>query len=304
MVDQKEYETDDRLERATGAIRDTLVPDGPLPHIIRSTIEAIEVSASLSRPAPPRERRLFEFRVVRYAGIAAVLMVLVFSGVWFFSVDRSAAALYAAAQENVKLANVVSYSHRGKVNGNPLASYTEYISGDRMLIRYESPYKGSTDFVDFKQRKGLILNPERKLAFEYSMDEKTATETKDRMSQLLELLKSKDARKIGTERINGREVVAYQVTVSKMAEGLWAYPGATNIVRVDPETKLPVKVEIKWPNGDYVLCDSITWNEKVSPDLFEFHVPQGYHIKTSEERLKEEEKRVRKENAAANSKKP
>ena len=108
------------------------------------------------------------------------------------------------------------------------------------------------------------------------------------MSQLLKLLVSKNSRQVGTETVKGREVVAYQVTVQETADGLWAYPGAINTILVDPKTKLPVRVEIKWPNGDFIFYDDITWNERFTPDLFQFHVPKGYNVKTAEERLKEE----------------
>ena len=236
------------------------------------------------RRRKPYGRRPFMFRIACYSGIAATIMLLAVAAAWFLILDRSAGALFAAVQENVEKAKSVSYSNRGKVDNKPLKVCREYISGDHMRTQYEG---GSSNVVDLGQKKGLILEPKRKLAFEYTVDEKNAAETRNRMSQLLALLKSEYVQQVGAESLMGRDVVAYQVKVREIAKGLWAYPGAINTVLVDTKTKLPVRVEIKWPNGDFILYDDITWNEEVASDLFQFHVPQGYHVETAEDRLKE-----------------
>jgi outer membrane lipoprotein-sorting protein len=285
MMKDEDHETQDFLERATELLRDVPVPDSPPLLIVVSTIEALHALAIPPDNVQLSERRQFMFRVARFTGFAAAVVLLAVAAVWFSLIDRSAGTLFAEAVENVKEAKSVSYSHRGKVGNKPLASFREYISGDHIRFQYEGL---GSNVVDLGQKKGLILEPKRTLAFEYTIDEKTATELRNGMSQLLKLLVSKDSRQVGTETVKGREVVAYQVTVQETADGLWAYPGAINTILVDPKTKLPVRVEIKWPNGDFILYDDITWNERFTPDLFQFHVPKGYNVKTAEERLKEE----------------
>jgi hypothetical protein len=287
MMKDEEHETQDFLERATGLLRDAPIPDSPPPYIVVSTIEALHALAIPPDTVLLSERRQLMFRVARFSGFAAVVVLLAVAAAWLFLIDRSAGTLFAVVLENVKEAKTVSYSVRVKFSNNPVKACTEYISGDHICTQYEG---GASNVVDLGQKKGLILEPKRTLAFEYPIDEKTAAEVRNRMSQLLKLLESKDARQVGTETVKGREVVAYQIKVQETAEGLWAYPGAINTVLVDPKTKLPVRVETKWPNGDFILYDNITWNEQFTPDLFQFQVPKGYNVKTAEERLKEENK--------------
>jgi outer membrane lipoprotein-sorting protein len=295
MINQDEDWTHVFLERTTGALRDTPVRDGPPPPVVVSTIEALCLLDAPLETVCLGERRRLAFRIARYSGAVAAVMLLAIAAAWFFSIDRSAGMVFAQVLENAKKAESWSYLAGGKINDKPLATFRQYVAGDRLRIQYES---GGSNVVDLRQKKGLILDPKRKAALEYPIDEKTAADLKNRMSQLFKLLEGKDARRVGTERVNGHKVVTYQVNVQETAAGLWAYPGAINTVLVDLETKLPVRVEIKWPCGDFILYDEFTWNEQFSPDLFQLRVPQGYTVKTVAERLKEEQERRKEEKEA------
>jgi outer membrane lipoprotein-sorting protein len=299
MRQRNEQQPVDVLERATAALRDLPLPDGPSPQLAASTVEALQ-SASI----PPdvirlKERRRKMFRLMRYSGAAAAAVLLAIVGGWLLLLDRMAAPAFADVVEKIKNAKSVTFVTKiptivqGKKRG--VLQQQFYIQGD--VYRMELP-SAQEDIpvppdapsiliaiiVDAKQKKALELDFIRKTARYIQADEKKWQQmARDFVNPIEKLrrLKNEDAERIGEEDLNGRKTQIYRLKKRDLFMGL-RLKDETAKLWVDSKTGLPVRIAVGDPTDKdkpFIVFEQFTWNEALEPELFKLEVPKGFTVK-------------------------
>ena len=91
MIDQNQQPTPDILDRATEALRTAPISGSPPPRLVAETIAALQPLAVPSNTPQLQQRRQRMFRVARYSGVAAAILLLAFGAAMFWPWDRGGA---------------------------------------------------------------------------------------------------------------------------------------------------------------------------------------------------------------------
>lgn len=274
MSDRNDRPEADLLDRATAALRDARIPDGPPLTLVASTTEA------LRRLDPPpdlvrfRERRKRMFRNLRYGGAAAAALLAVLLGsLWL--IDRGAAFTFAQVVENVKKAKSVRFVVKQQLGGQPEVDANMFIQGD--VLRYEVP--GQLALVlDTNRRKALQLDLQRKVATRMDLEGRVPQEDlKDPIERLRNLKEDvKDnVVPLADEEADGHNCHVYEVKGVRPATALLA--GGPFKLWVDARTGLPVRIHAE-DEKTSVTFEQFRWNEPLEEELFSLEVPKGYRL--------------------------
>lgn len=92
---------------------------------------------------------------------------------------------------------------------------------------------------------------------------------------IIEMVKKFDeasTERLGTKEVNGRTLYGFHHRPNEFNDfTVW----------VDPETKLPVEIELKHLNrGQTIFLDEFEFDFELAPDAFSTEVPAGYEVKT------------------------
>jgi hypothetical protein len=310
MTDRNEQHPVDELDRATEALRNAPIPDGPSPNLVASTVEALQ-SASIAPPSvsPPSvggryrgglsQRRRKMFRLVRYSTAAAAVMLLAVLAGWLFLIDHPLA--FADVVEQVKKAKSVTFVTKmpsilqGREKG--ILQQKFYIQGDASRMEIPSAQEGVqvppdappvllAFIADAKQKKALQLDFVRKTAQIMKVDEKRWQEMAKGLAnpvEQLRQLKDQEAERIGEEVLDGRKTQVYRLKKTDIFMGVRVTEPEVAKVWVDPKTSLPVRIAVERPaDGGKVETvfsfEQFTWNESLDPDLFKLEVPKGFTV--------------------------
>ncbi len=135
MSESNNQPVNDVLERALAALRATQGSEGPPARVIASTIEALHHLDQTPDIVRLPERRKRMFTVLRYSGVAAVLMIAV--ALW--SLDRNAGLTFAQVIENVQKAQSVRFELHQKLGSQPALETRMALQGDLAQVRDTEP---------------------------------------------------------------------------------------------------------------------------------------------------------------------
>jgi outer membrane lipoprotein-sorting protein len=272
MTDRQIHPEGDLLERATAALRDTGGPAGPPPGVAASTLQALRALDTPPDTIRLLERRKLMFRIARYSGAAAALVAaVVAASLWL--IDRTAQFTFAQVVDNVRRAKSVQFTLVQKVGNGPELKGEMFIQGDR--FRYDIP-DWVTWIVNGKERKGLELSPERKVArnldFQGQQQAEAFKDPIDRLHNLKEDIKD-SVERLPDEQWDGRDCHVYQVK-GRIKNAPALLPDQFRLW-VDAATGLPAKIVAR-DEHMYLRYDHFRWDQPLRDDLFSLQVPQGY----------------------------
>jgi outer membrane lipoprotein-sorting protein len=154
------HDPDDLLARATAALRDTPVPDGPSEATVERTLAALRAAADRPQVEPGARKRLM-FTLSKVA--AAVLLAV--AGAYYVAVPHPATAnTFAEMAAKLHAAHTMTYRQAMQTPGlkEPVRT-TVYIKVPDHF-RSETDGGGPIVIVDSAQRKTLMLDPKSKTA--------------------------------------------------------------------------------------------------------------------------------------------
>ncbi|WP_020473938.1 hypothetical protein [Zavarzinella formosa] len=298
MTDRNERTPEESLARAVIALRDLSIPDGPPAQLTASTVEALQ--SAMTRPGihRPTERKQKMFRLFRYSGTAAAVVLIATLAGWLFVTDHSTAFAFGDVVENVKKAETVTFVIKStpKVRFPKVMRQKIYIQGDSYRQEIPSGQEGDetpagtppllmTVVSDVKKKEALIIDYTAKTAAKYDGDEeewKRMSETMtDPVKQLREL-KDQDAERLGEEKLDGRKTVVYRLKNADFFANWIDLKYETAKLWVDSKTALPVRFAVGDPaNKDkpFIVFEQFSWNEALPPTLFRLEVPKGFTLK-------------------------
>lgn len=284
MNDPSEKPADDLVGQAFDALSDSPIPEGPPANLVVSTVEALLASEDAPDNTRLLKRRKLMFRIARYSGFAAAASILLVLGVWFLAISGGAGVAFADVVQKVKEAKSVTLTCRQKIGRQPEMEFKWSLQGN--AIRMEMPGQ-LTMIADTEQKKGLQLDPIRKIAYQIPAPKDAVTSNFTNPIEQFRKIRPKDARRLGEEQVNEQKTIVYQVEkfefMDLIAEGemkIW----------VDPATELPVKIRIGLnsrrgskaedrPFDTVMTFERFEWNKRLDPGLFSLKIPDGYKVK-------------------------
>lgn len=266
-------DTDELLDRIAIALREAPVPK-PL-----SPLSGPGTSQLRRRMAPADGDRAFASRRMRKqwltSGAAiALLTALVVTSPMLIPGTHPGAA-FAEVQQAVTAIRSVRYRildfHGDK---DPYVTTSIFVSG--LGSRADGP-GGSEQITNMKAQRMLWLDHRARKATIYQLYLTDGGQPGDAFHEKIRTLAA-NARPVGTTQLDGKKVL--QFTFASQGE---------YVVLVDPETKLPLRMEIKTQggrDGDTSFREVITdfiFDAPIDESAFEQKVPPGYAVERCEE---------------------
>lgn len=277
MSEHNERPDGDLLDRAARILRDAPTPAGPDPRLAAATVQLLQASTPSPTPLPLRSRR----PLLRLCAAASILIAVAAGLFWL--IDRNASFSFAQVVDSVKKAQSVSFVVKQKIGPSPKMygfdphrEFETKVFIQEDVIRYEI-----ADFlimvVDTSQRKGIRLEPPRKLASKIDLEGRIPREELvDPIQQLRDLKEDvKDmVEALGEEEIDDRKCRVYQVKNARRAILL---PGSHFTLWVDAKSGLPVRI-LAEDKQSSLLYEQFRWNEPLGKELFTLAIPKGYRL--------------------------
>jgi len=298
MNDENHQGDIDLLDRATAALRNTAASESAPPHVIAATMEALNSRFGQTEINSPEilrrenERRQRMFRIARYSGLAAAILLMIVGAGVALLIDRGASSAFGQVIENIKKATSVSVTSKQKINDQPTIEMKFYLQGD--FMRMEMPGKQEAGdakipllmaiVIDGKTKEIVQVEYASKTARKFKMDERSAKLFNNPVEELTKL-NGKDAELVGDEDLDGRKTRLYRLKDLHGAFGIVNHFDDGKL-SVDRETGLPVKLTIQTvnsPDGKMKFTTSITiddfkWNEHFKADMFNLTIPEGFKV--------------------------
>ena len=265
--------SDDLLDRAFESLRTAPVSDGPPPHVVASTVEAIHSSKTEPEKTRLAERRRIMFRIARFSGATAAALLLCFVVVWTLVIDRGANVAFADVIDTLKNVKSATCVNRQTIGRQSEMTFKMYLLPDRIRMENRDV---TIVVVDYQQQKALQLVPPLKTAqtieLRGAVDPSALTNPLEQLQQL----KPDDAVSQGEEMAGDRRLLIYKVEKAQLFDvkgpmTLW----------IDPKTELPVKIHIEHTDAKTtrsLTFEDFKWNEPFDKTLFSLQVPDGYTV--------------------------
>jgi len=289
----------DSAEDLFKPLREAAVPDGPSRQLVEETCERLRSLEAAPRRDPQlKTRRTIMFQIVRYSGVTAALALLAV-GVWSLVMDRSAGLAFAEVQEQVKKVRSVRYietrTDPQPDGGAPVITERRHFVLGRYLQRTETLDRdGQPDYIsisDAEHGTNVVIQPNAKrfvilsTQVETDFDGTNQTETEITPSPEADIYKvvsevPGEAKPLPEKTIDNRRVLGFFFE---------EHGGGYTWKRtywVDPETKLPVRIEISARSDDKRLGPSdwvqagFVFDEKLDTSLFSTTPPAEYQVET------------------------
>ncbi|SIO56293.1 Outer membrane lipoprotein-sorting protein [Singulisphaera sp. GP187] len=238
------------------------------PEVTPTDIEALFAKSKTSRTRPQRvfsRRLVMTIRItvgtIIAAGVAALISLLVPS-------QTTAALNLADVQREVKATRTVTFTSNFVVNGESKHVTKHLIlPPDRLRFETENGYT----VIDFKTRKGMSVNTKDKTV-EFS-DTGQNPSQKNLYSLFRDLTKTL-AEPLPAREIDGKHALGFVAALHGHEVSIW----------VDPETRLPIRVEQTHKEGGFTMetvTKDIVFDRPLDDSLFRLTAPAGYRAPLS-----------------------
>ena len=280
MVDHSNPNHDDLLERATRALSQAPVPEGPPEELVADALgalEELEETAGGPRIVNLKER-VFAMKPRLKIAVAAAVLVACCILIGLLA-PRGGAAL-ALDRVADALANIQSGTCRMKTTAEGQPDRTGkalYLAPSRERLEWST---GGVMILnsDPENRKSLFFEPEKKFAVVTDLENVPAgegpTNSFDKLRQQVRDAQSRtsSAERLGKRQIDGQEVIGFRITTGAFRTDIWA----------DPQTALPVRTETETrmrgqPTLHIVMSD-FRFNVELDESLFSLDPPEGYTV--------------------------
>ena len=263
---------DNLLDRATPALRDTVLPDGPPSHVIARTLASLETG-----PSNTNLRRAIPMKtLLRIA--ASLLVVCALAYLVLQSLGTSSLALGDVIDA---LRNTHSARYKQTMTISMPGQPPDTVDMNILMVedgwmRSEGP-GGIVAIADFRQRKTLSLDPQRKSATIMEMSNlSTEKGPVNPIKQLqgMDVEATKNAKSLGRKEIEGHQTEGFE----------FAYDLGTTTVWVDVKTRLPVQIHMISKSGGVIpgaetISHDFVWNPPVDQSLLSLTPPAGYQLR-------------------------
>jgi len=268
------------LADAVQALRKAPVPDGPGSQRNAELLSSIEQAAKQTLITTLKERIRTMKRITRMTVAATLLVGLLFLFSWMFPGNGSPALAFADVAE--ALAEVRTATCKIHDRGTKGREESKWLMAPgRTRMEFDN---GQVEIEDHRKKKAIRLNPDKKLANVWDIDQWIVIID---FENPLEVLRGfvrdikegpkGDVEELGTKQIDGRTAVGFRLKVKgknqDTEETVWA----------DPKTGLPIRFEqiitSPGPSVDHSVFKDFRFNVKLDDSLFDVEPPEGYTVR-------------------------
>jgi len=262
---------DDVLERATGALRDMVIPDGPGNDLIEATLAQLPVDDRYRAPLTSSWRINPVRSLARLAVAAMILIAVALAAMWYSTPSLTWASVLGQInrERSVRFKTAMTIPGPG---GKPqdIVLDTTVVEPERMRSVIAPGWV--VTIWDFHQGRTLVLVPSMRQAI--LMEMQNLPVGKKPINILAELKETSS--QAGTP-LPGQEIGGIWAKGFKIAR-----PNSDMTVWVDPQTQLPVRVEIEvhsnvLPASRMTITDFV-WDPPVDESQFSLTPPSDYTV--------------------------
>jgi len=262
------------LDDAVRAATMESVPDDAIERVKRRAKDLAQpqMTSLRSNPDSSSRGRKYATSVLWGVGVAAALLVMVTSmNLWQGGTGGQA---FAQVVAKIREATSVQFQMSTRMAGQHSDDAKYYLSGNRIRIEQ---FEGRMILLgDLENQKALLLDTQRKLAQEREIDDKLVEKFANPIEQLRKAA-SVNAKPAGEEILNGKNTEIYHLDKFEFL-GMLSGRNETRIW-VDPESRLPLKIEIRDLNPKHkleILIEGFVWNQPLEEELFSAAIPEGF----------------------------
>lgn len=274
MIDKNSLDSDQMLDRIVTALRDVPVPDFVDPYSDESNISVAILQTHQSPTNGFRRTR----RRSRLTLIASAMMCVAALMFFIFTTSPNVSTNVAFAQVQDAVAKTKSLSCRFlDYHGDKDPLVTTSLSVPGVGGRVEGP-DGTFSITNLKTRQSLYVDHRKRTARIDQLYPADDEKNVDSFMEKIRNLPASGAKQLEPTTFNGKKVLQF---VFKMDGDF--------IVFVDPETKLPLRMELtieKGVPGGKTFREVVTdlvFDAPVDESLFEIKPPPGYAVTRCEE---------------------
>jgi outer membrane lipoprotein-sorting protein len=261
----------DILNQAVERLTKTKVSSGPPQEVADATVARLtEMSGSSEQPN--MWRIIMNSKITKFAA-AAVIIIGVFIGINQFggSIDGASVAWGQVVEQ---LNNYTKYKCRQRVvreKGPEVLAMDVYHLN--LSLRRQEVENGDIHIIDMRGTDAITV--------ELKPAEMKATVTKllgfgprkdPHIIEMVKRFEQESTERLGTKEVDG-----------KILQGFRHTPDGHNdyTVWVDPETKLPVEIElVHTQRGQTIFLDEFEFDFELDPSAFSTDIPDGYEVET------------------------
>jgi hypothetical protein len=276
MADNQHHVPEDLLDRATQALRDMSVSDGPSEALIEATLARLvtpDVHPGL-HVHPGLSLRAWHAASIKTLSrlAAAAVFILGACGMIYWLVRPSPS--FGQVVQRLRQAQVVSFKATATIKD--IDGREQEIISDVVIAepsRMRQTMRGATLVLDFNASQAMMLYPQSRLALVGKLDSIPAGQ---RMPNILATLKEvgpADGAAIGEKQIGGRRARGFVVAQRATPLTIW----------VDVQTRLPVEIEMSMQVGASprmrLAMTDFRWDAQAGQPDLDLTVPVGYEIR-------------------------
>ena len=279
MKSNKWENSDDHFYSLLSSLRrETIEPDDEFLRELRersanefeANVSDVSADAQASANTIWVRRIIMKSRITKLAA-AAVIITAVLIGIHHFGSPIESVA-WAEVVEQIN--NYTKYKCRQRIVREQGPEYpTMQVYHLNLSQRRQEVEDGSIHIIDLRGKDAITV--------ELYPDQMKATVTKligfgprkdPHIIEMVKQFEQESTERLGTKKKNG-----------KILHGFRHQPDKYNdfTVWVDPQTKLPVEIELKHPQaGQTIFLDQFEFDFELEPSAFSTDVPDGYEVKT------------------------
>jgi outer membrane lipoprotein-sorting protein len=280
---QENSNHDDLFEKATRALREAKVPDGPsdelAARVVAASVAADQQPSSFPSTAPMTlGSRIKKMKTITKIAVAA--SVLVATGGFF--------AWFAPGSQSLAFADMVKAfsgvrTARFTMTAKIKDGLTQHSKGLFMAPareRVETKMSESASMImvfDMEEKQSVSLIPNQKVAIVYDLEnapeDAESPGTFDKLRKQFQRAQhgEENTESLGERTIDGRTTVGFRIVDGRIETKIWA----------DPKTELPVRVEttIGGEQKMHLVMENFEYDVELDESLFDTTPPEGYTVR-------------------------
>ena len=257
----------DKIDKLIKNLKTTATPE------LDQRIDTLIEQSNAKQAQPLNSWRIIMHSKMTKVAAAAIIIIAVLTGIYHFTGSIDGASV-AWAQVVEQLSNHEKYKYREQVvREKGIQVPTKDIYHWNLSLRRQEEDNGNTQIIDMRAEDVITIQlyPTQKKAIVTKLIGFGPKKDPD-IIDMVKRFEQESTEKLGTKKQNG-----------KILHGFRHQPNKFNdfTVWVDPETKLPVEIELKHPQADQtIFMDEFEFDFNLPMSAFSTDIPDGYEVET------------------------
>jgi len=265
------------VERATCALREKPIPDGPPREVLTAALAAGETAENKPRTFASWQRRFAMSRIAKIAAAVVLLAGIVGLVAWLTVGSGGGTIAFAQVREQIQQAHTMTFKMTLII---PLMGERKTMAMEcsykepglmRQVVNIEGEEGPITNIINLEQARALALVAKQKVAVLVDLGklpEEARSEYKDYAEQLKKMVEGSDE-PLGEKEIDGLKAKGFRVT----------HQGQTMDIWVDATTGHPVLMEANLPGGISMTMRDFAFDVELDDSLFSLTPPADYEVR-------------------------